>query len=134
MYGIIKWVSHSSTRVIIYYLCFTSYRSWFILTWFEIMHIKDIKSLCNKLELNGKKIRRLWKTHHFYKVCRHIFESQIPRRPARVKNPLNRPLRYTSVRRPDFCGQQRRNVIIPSKQTLELSNGSNDENITDHKS
>ena len=58
----------------------------------------------------------------------------MPRRPARVKKPLNRPRRQTSVRRSELRGRPRRNVIIPSEQTSELSNDSNDDTITDHDS
>ena len=49
-----------------------------------------------------------------------------------VRNPLNRPQIQTSVRRKEIRGQPRRNVVIPSRQTSELSNDYNDDTITDH--
>ena len=44
------------------------------------------------------------------------------------------PRRHTGVCRPELRGQPRYNVIIPSEQTSELSNDSNDDTDTDHES
>ena len=77
-------------------------------------------------------MRRVYKTHTFYKECRQIFESQSPRRSEKVRNVLNIPPRQTHVLRPNNCGQPRHNMIIPSEQTLELSNDYNYDTITDN--
>ena len=107
---------------------------WNVLTWFEIMHIKAMESLWDQLELNGNTMRQVWKTHHFYKECRHIFQSHMPRGSARVKNASNRTRIYTSVYRPYLCGRRICNMIIPSKQTLELSNDFTDTCMSHHQS
>ena len=77
-------------------------------------------------------MRRVCKTHNFYRECTHIVESQISRRTERVKKPLNRTRRQTSVRRPEFCGRPRHNLIIPSEKASELSNDYNYDTITDN--
>ena len=74
------------------------------------------------------------KNQQFYKECRQIIESQISRRPERVRNELDRYQRNKSVHRSELCGKPIRNVIIPSEQNREQSNDSNDENITDNDS
>ena len=60
--------------------------------------------------------------------------QKIPRSSARASNALNRPPRQTSVHRPELHGRPRRNMIIPSEQTSESSNDSNDDTITNHDS
>ena len=56
------------------------------------------------------------------------------RRSEKVKHLLNRPLRQKIVHRPELRGQPICNVMTPSEQTSELSNDSNDDDITDNES
>ena len=81
------------------------------------MHLKENESFWNRWELDGNTMRWVCRTHPFYKYCRQIVESQMPRRPEMVNNVLNGPPRQTRVRRPDLCGRPSCNMMFPSEKS-----------------
>ena len=74
------------------------------MTCFEIMHVEDMEKIVESMGTGQEAHDAGMKNSSFYNYVRHIFESQILRRPARLSNALNRPPRQTIVRSPELYG------------------------------